>query len=240
MTALMQRREDTVSIWRRFCMSLQINVWLPGAADLQVIPEKPVTSRIQTVSYTHLVETYTGNAVRRVVHPSYQAWSYAMLIQDYNQSVQNEGIRLFPCSYLHNYRRKSDDPLDAVQYMEYLKEAPAFTRGQVKQFREFIKKQIVSGDNKNLIFHIDSGRIKPSKSLQDAIVNMLKGNQEFVMIDDQKVVYEEILGLARQSQRDRKKRVIVIEGGPGTGKTVVAVNLLAQLTCCLLYTSRCV
>ncbi|CUO53610.1 Uncharacterized conserved protein [[Eubacterium] contortum] len=178
-----------------------------------------------------LVETYTGNAVRRVVHPSYQAWSYAMLIQDYNQSVQNEGIRLFPCSYLHNYRRKSDDPLDAVQYMEYLKEAPAFTRGQVKQFREFIKKQIVSGDNKNLIFHIDSGRIKPSKSLQDAIVNMLKGNQEFVMIDDQKVVYEEILGLARQSQRDRKKRVIVIEGGPGTGKTVVAVNLLAQLTC---------
>ena len=115
--------------------------------------------------------------------------------------------------------------------MEYLKEAPAFTRGQVKQFREFIKKQIVSGDNKNLIFHIDSGRIKPSKSLQDAIVNMLKGNQEFVMIDDQKVVYEEILGLARQSQRDRKKRVIVIEGGPGTGKTVVAVNLLAQLTC---------
>lgn len=114
-----------------------------------------------------LVETYTGNAVRRVVHPSYQAWSYAMLIGDYNQSVQNEGIRLFPCSYLHNYRRKSDDPLDAVQYLEYLKEAPAFTRGQVKKFREFIKKRIVAGDNKTLIYHIDSGRIKPSKSLQE-------------------------------------------------------------------------
>lgn len=104
-----------------------------------------------------------------MVHPSYQAWSYAMLIGDYNQSVQNEGIRLFPCSYLHNYRRKSDDPLDAVQYLEYLKEAPAFTRGQVKKFREFIKKRIVAGDNKTLSTILISGRIKPSKSLQESI-----------------------------------------------------------------------
>ena len=41
-----------------------------------------------------LVETYTGNAVRQVVHPSYQAWSYARLITDYNQSVQEKEIHL--------------------------------------------------------------------------------------------------------------------------------------------------
>ena len=46
-----------------------------------------------------LVETYTGNAVRQVVHPSYQAWSYAMLIKDYNEEVQNRRILLSPCSY---------------------------------------------------------------------------------------------------------------------------------------------
>ena len=32
-----------------------------------------------------IVETYTGGANRRVVHPSYQAWSYAALIKDYNK-----------------------------------------------------------------------------------------------------------------------------------------------------------
>lgn len=177
-----------------------------------------------------LVETYTGNALRQVVHPSYQAWSYAMLISDYNASVQEGKVSIFPCSYLHNYRRHEPDPIDAEQYETYLEDAPVFTRGEVTKLREFIKKCICTGDNKELIYKIDSGRIKPSKSLQDSIVKMLKGNREFIMLDEQKVVYEEILNESRQSVKDNKKRVVIVKGGPGTGKSVVAVNLLAELT----------
>ena len=50
-----------------------------------------------------------------------------------------------------------------------------------------------------MIYKIDSGRIKPSKSLQDSIAKMLKGNREFIMLDEQKLVYEEILNESRQS-----------------------------------------
>lgn len=177
-----------------------------------------------------LVETYTGNANRQVVHPSYQAWSYSMLITDYNQAVQEGNINLNPCAYLHNYRRIKDDPLDKKQYQIYLKDAPAFTRGQVDELRSFIKKSVVKGDNKELLYAIEHGKIKPSKSLQDSIAKMLKGNKEFIMLDEQKVVYEEILKSSRKSMKDGKKRVIIVQGGPGTGKTVVAINLLAQLT----------
>ena len=175
-----------------------------------------------------LVQTYTGNALRQVVHPSYQAWSYAMLISDYNASVQEGMISIFPCAYLHNYRRHGQDPIDAEQYEIYLKDAPAFTRGEVTKLRDFIKKSIRFGDNKELIYKIDSGRIKPSKSLQDSIAKMLKGNREFIMLDEQKVVYEEILDEARLSAEDGNKRVVIVKGGPGTGKSVVAVNLLAS------------
>lgn len=177
-----------------------------------------------------LVETYTGNALRQVVHPSYQAWSYAMLISDYNASVQEGMVSIRPCAYLHNYRRHDQDPLDAEQYAIYLEDAPTFTRGEVTKLREFIKKNIQTGDNKELIYKIDSGRIKPSKSLQDSIAKMLKGNREFIMLDEQKVIYEEVLNEARQSVKDEKKRILIIKGGPGTGKSVVAINLLAQLT----------
>lgn len=197
-----------------------------------VIIELKQWDRLESVEgMDALVKTYTGNSLRNVVHPSYQAWSYAMMIRDYNQSVQMSNIFLRPCSYLHNYRRFEEDALDAAQYQDYLVEAPAFTRGQVKKLRQFIKKDIVSGDNKKLIYDIDQGKIKPSKSLQNSIANMLKGNREFIMLDDQKVVYEEILNMSRLSQKDEKKRVMIVQGGPGTGKTVVAVNLLAQLTC---------
>lgn len=177
-----------------------------------------------------LVETFTGNAVRQVVHPSYQAWSYSMLISDYNQSVQDKNIHLWPCAYLHNYRRKENDPIDEVQYECYLEEAPAFTRGQVDRLRAFIKSSIVSGDNKEFLYAIEHGRIRPSKSLQESIAKMLKGNQEFIMLDEQKVVYEAILHTSRHCTKDGRKRVIIVQGGPGTGKTVVAINLLAQLT----------
>ena len=152
------------------------------------------------------------------------------MISDYNASVQEGMVSIFPCAYLHNYRRHDQDPLDAEQYKAYLEDAPAFTRGEVTKLRDFIKKSIRTGDNKELIYKIDSGRIKPSKSLQDSIAKMLKGNREFIMLDEQKVVYEEILNESRQSVKDNKKRVVIVKGGPGTGKSVVAVNLLAELT----------
>lgn len=177
-----------------------------------------------------LVETYTGGAMRNVVHPSYQAWSYAALIRDYNETVQNDYIQIEPCAYLHNYVRKDNDPLDLPQYEIYEEDSPAYTRGQARQLRAFIKKFIQKGDQSKVIYKIDHGKIKPSKSLQDTIANMIQGKREFVMIDDQKVAYEEILHYSRLSVKDEKKRTIIVEGGPGTGKTVVAVNLLAKLT----------
>jgi len=177
-----------------------------------------------------IVETYTGGANRRVVHPSYQAWSYAALIRDYNEFVQDAEIELHPCAYLHNYPRVENDPLDAKQYEDILADAPAFTYGQREALRRFIKDCITTGDNEDTLVKIEHGKIRPSKQLQDSICGMLKGNKEFIMLDEQKVVYENILNLSMKCQKDCQKRTIIVEGGPGTGKTVVAINLLAELT----------
>ncbi|SCW80318.1 hypothetical protein SAMN02910400_02518 [Lachnospiraceae bacterium C10] len=177
-----------------------------------------------------LVETYTGNALRKVVHPSYQAWSYAAMIYDYNQNVQLGNIVLHPCAYMHNYRKDNPEKLEGAQYKEYVDEAPLFARGEVSKLREFIKESVKIGDDKQLLYDIDNGKIKPSKSLQDSIKSMIEGNKEFIMLDDQKVVYEEILKTALQCMADHKKRTVIVKGGPGTGKTVVAINLLAKLT----------
>lgn len=177
-----------------------------------------------------LVETFTGGRERRVVHPSYQAWSYAEMIRDYNEYAQIAGVNLWPCAYLHNYMRVQDDPLDDPIYKDYLDEAPAFAKGDVRKLREFIKRVVETGDDSEILYEIDNGRIKPSKSLQDAIVGMLESSPEFNLIDDLKVVFERIMELSRQCERDGKKRVLIATGGPGTGKTVIAMNLLARLT----------
>lgn len=177
-----------------------------------------------------IVEAVTGGAPRMVVHPSYQAWSYAQLISDYNATVQDKTIGLKPCAYLHNYRRVNNDPLDDEQYGLYINEAPAFVRGEGKALREFIKRFLKYGDKKEVLYLVEHGKIRPSKSLQDSIASMLKGNKEFLMIDEQKVVCDEILKQSTKCQKDAKKRTIICQGGPGTGKSVIAINLLSELT----------
>jgi hypothetical protein len=64
--------------------------------------------------------------------------------------------------------------------------------------------------------------------LADAVERMLKGYTAFVLIDEQTVVFEKPLALARRL-REGRHCVLLVQGGPGAGKSVVAVNLLARL-----------
>lgn len=67
--------------------------------DMVIVELKQWSSLEKVAQSETLVETFVGGSNRRVVHPSYQAWSYAQLISDYNASVQDAEIQLDPCSY---------------------------------------------------------------------------------------------------------------------------------------------
>ncbi|NCI45258.1 DUF2075 domain-containing protein [Sediminibacterium soli] len=174
-----------------------------------------------------VVNTFVGNRVGEHPHPSYQAWSYATLLQGFNEVVYNEKIPLHPCAYLHNY--VEDDVIRNPTFAEYIEKAPVFLKSDAVQLRDFIRKHVKTGDKTNLMYRIDEGRIRPSKMLADSVGRMLKGNREFVMIDDQKIVFENAMALAKKAS-EKNKQVLIVEGGPGTGKSVVAINLLAELT----------
>jgi DUF2075 family protein len=192
-----------------------------------IIIELKQWSNVELTTMDAVVRTYVGGAIREVSHPSYQAWSYAALLQDFNSEVQDKEIALIPCAYLHNY--EEDGIINNDFYTEYIDKAPLFLKDDAIKLRDFIKKYIKHGDDKDIMFQIDHGRIRPSKNLADKLSSLLQGNQEFVMIDDQKIVYETALRLARESNA-QDKNVLIIEGGPGTGKSVVAINLLVALT----------
>ncbi|GGM40464.1 ATPase AAA [Paraliobacillus quinghaiensis] len=199
--------------------------------DTVVIVELKQWSEVEKVEGKEaIVKTAINRGLREVAHPSYQAWSYAALIEDYNENVQEQHIQLKPCAYLHNYRKQEEDQLTDPIYDHYLDLAPVYLKGEVERLRTFIKKHIKYGDKNEILYQIEQGRIRPSKSLQDSLSLMLQGNQEFIMIDEQKVVYETALQFAQKAVETEKKQVMIIEGGPGTGKSVLAINLLVALT----------
>jgi DUF2075 family protein len=174
-----------------------------------------------------IVRTFLGGAHIETEHPSYQAWSYAALMEDFCEPVRDQRMSLNPCAYLHNCVDPST--INNVFYAEHTKKAPAFLQNDAAKLRAFIKQHVKSGDSGKIIYEIRDGKISPSKSLADALASLLQGNREFLMIDDQKLVYETGLSLAKESN-PAGKNVLIVEGGPGTGKSVVAINLLAELT----------
>ena len=177
----------------------------------------------------HSVKAFTGGANRMVSHPSYQAYSYAVFIRNSSEQVQDEDINIVPCAYLHNYEEKYIDQLNDEIYKIWYEEAPFFIKNQVLDLRKFIKKYITKkSSDGDLLYKIDNGRIRPSKSLQDSLVSLMKGNKEFMLLDEQAVVYDMCIKTMKQCQKDMKKRTIIIQGGPGTGKSVLAVNLLKE------------
>jgi DUF2075 family protein/chromosomal replication initiation ATPase DnaA len=173
-----------------------------------------------------LIETWLHGGMRQTTHPSYQAWSYTSMIEDYNADVRKHHIELKPCACLHNYKIKQNDDLLASCYKYYIDKAPVFAKGDSKKLSDFIVKYIHKG-NPDVLYHIEKGKIIPSKSLQDSMVSLLRGRKEFTLIDDQKVIYERALQISKTPSE--RKQVYIIHGGPGTGKSVLAINLLVAI-----------
>ena len=177
----------------------------------------------------YCVKTFVGRNNRIVCHPSYQAYSYACFIRNYSQKVLDDGINLIPCAYLHNYDPDFKQTLSNSIYKEWVSEAPFFIRNETEQFSAFVKKYVTRrSSNGDLLYEIDHGRLKPTKALQDSLTSMVKGNKEFMLLDEQAVCYDMCLKTMAKCKEDGKKRTIVIQGGPGTGKSVLAVNLLME------------
>lgn len=193
-----------------------------------VIVELKQWEKAEKTAKDGIVKTFINKSDTNTTHPSYQAYSYKQVLLDFNEMVRNENIGLHACAYLHNYDPKNKDLCDPF-YEEYIKEAPLFLKTDGANLTKYIKKYIKVGDKKHLMYRIENGKLKPSKALADYVASLIHGNKEYTMIDEQKVVFEDVLEVCRNPKKDGKKQVFIIEGGPGTGKSVVAVNLLAEM-----------
>jgi len=178
----------------------------------------------------HTVRAFVAGKEREVAHPCYQAYSYKVHIMNYAEAASDPHMHLIPCAFCHNFQESSRNQLEDPIYAPWLKEAPLFLKKDLFKLTDFIKKRITKvSPNGNLLYEIDSGRIRPTKALQDCLASMLAGKQEFILLDDQITVYDRCLKAFKDSLNDEKKRVLIVQGGPGTGKSVLAINLLCTM-----------
>ncbi|MFQ6584659.1 DNA/RNA helicase domain-containing protein [Priestia megaterium] len=172
------------------------------------------------------VITYVGGGNKQVAHPSYQAWSYKEHLINLNEGIHTNNLNGYSCAYLHNYIERELEPLKEEQYSDYLEESPIFFSNDYKKLQEHVFNFVGEGDGMDILHTIATGKIRPSQKLIDHVTGLFKGNQEFVLLDEQKVAYETIMSLVTKQET---KKTIIVKGGPGTGKSVISMNSLGTL-----------
>lgn len=172
------------------------------------------------------VNTYTGGAMRSVVHPSYQAMTYKQYLQDMNEEVYSGRVSVQSCSYLHNYVENDPEPLRSYNFNSIIEDTPVFFTEDKKKLEKFIKTYVGKGKGVEILYEIENGKIKPSKKLIDYVNQIIEHNPTYVLLDEQKIAYSSIVKYALYP---KKKTVILVNGGPGTGKSVVAVLAMSRL-----------
>jgi DUF2075 family protein/broad-specificity NMP kinase len=179
-----------------------------------------------------IVQTFLGGRERETVHPSYQASSYKRYLQNFNESLYTDStIQLNSCAYLHNYiEDRVKEPLLSEQYRRYLMDSPIYFQFDDRKLAKDIHEQVSEGNGKDIAEEIEHGKIRPSKKLVETVKSLIEGNEEFVLLDEQKVAYEKVrMKYNQMKTKTDMKHVIIIKGGPGTGKSVIGLNLMSYM-----------
>ncbi len=178
-----------------------------------------------------MVSTWVGGAEREVLHPSAQVGQYRMYLEDTHTAFYEEPqpVSLSACSYLHNYHPEDGDVLLSEPFHPLLERDPLFSADDVGSLKDYLTTRLEAGQGLDVLRRVEESEYRPSKKLMEHVGKVIKGHPAYVLLDEQLVVYEKVLHCAREGFHDRKKSVLIVTGGPGTGKSVIAINLMADL-----------
>jgi hypothetical protein len=177
------------------------------------------------------VETFVGGAQREEPHPSAQAQGYQRHLEDFRRAFQgNDRIGLASCAYCHNYPGiVPDEGLFHPQFDALRTTTPTFGERDAALLARYLEARLKRGHGTPVIEAYDRAGIGPSQSLVDHAGAMIREQNVFRLLDDQIAANNEILrAIGRASERSRKQ-VVLVRGGPGTGKSVLALNALGEL-----------
>ncbi len=162
--------------------------------------------------------------------PSRQVERYQRYLQDTHPAFSDGAIAVDSCAYLHNAIHDVSSPLLDPVFSELVAQFPAFTGDQVDALATFLDDRVNGPDEGAILDRVASATFRPHKRLLDHVARVIRNEPTFVLLDEQLVAFNAILDEVRSAGESEVPVAFLIEGGPGTGKSVIAVNLVAELS----------
>jgi len=201
----------------------------PEARDHAVIIELKQWDEVQPSSVEDCVVTRLGGRLRDVLHPSRQVGNYREYLEDCHTAFSEDGIGLSACSFLHNVEYDPAHELFHERHRPLLDLCPLFPGDRALALEEFLRMRVGEPDRADVLARILETRYRPGKKLLDHVARVLRRQKVYVLLDDQQVVFNTVVAQVKEGFAQRRKAVILVRGGPGTGKSVIALHLVAEL-----------
>lgn len=174
------------------------------------------------------VITWIAGKEKEILHPSVQVDNYKRYLEGIHTSFNN-GVKLNACSYLYDYKFKEKDIVLDEKFNKVRSLNPIFCSDDKKQLGSYLRDNVGNGEGINILNKVVKGRYKTDKKLMDNVADIIKGKSSYVLLDEQQIVYDRILSEVKNNKQSDETKVIIVKGGPGTGKSVIAINLMADL-----------
>ena len=177
------------------------------------------------------VMTVIGGSLQEEPHPSAQVYGYHQHLEDFRRAFQGVSrLGLASCAYCHNYPGIiPDEGLFHPQFDQLRTQSPTLGEYDAELLARYLNVRLAGGNGTSCIEVYDQFGIGPSKQLIDYAGNMIAHQSIFRLLDEQLAANNAILNAVRTASKLKKKQVILVRGGPGTGKSVIALNALGEV-----------
>ncbi|MEU5756154.1 DUF2075 domain-containing protein [Streptomyces sp. NPDC047829] len=181
-----------------------------------VVPDEDDPALCHVPSYT-----------QPVLNPIEQVRRYCEYLVHFNGAVADHPERVGGVALLHNATEFDVAALREIESDEYGRLFAGDTRGGFIDFvRARLSPEYPGAAAADALL---AGKTVPSKQLMAVAAQEVREREQFVLLDEQQVAYRKVLNAVRKAQQSDHKEVVVITGGPGTGKSVLALSLLGEL-----------
>ena len=163
------------------------------------------------------------------LHPSRQVGNYVEYLMDFHSVFYEDGYNLTGLSYLHNALSAMHPQYLDDAFRQLLDEFPLFHGDKSDQLADLLHHELVMGSGEQVMHEILDSQIRPSKKLLEHAGAVIEGNRVYTLLGEQQEAYNAVRTAISGQFKDPRKTVIIVKGAPGTGKSVIAMRLLADL-----------
>ncbi|MFD9053121.1 DNA/RNA helicase domain-containing protein [Streptomyces zaomyceticus] len=161
-----------------------------------------------------------------VLNPIEQVRGYCEYLLSFNGAVERTPESVAGVAYLHNATEFGVGSLRTVPENLHGRMYTGEARGA---FIDFLRSRLAPKPGAEAADVLLQGKVRPSKQLMSVAAAEVRDRQQFVLLGEQRIAYELVMSAVRKAQRSNHKQVIVVTGGPGSGKSVIAMQLLGEL-----------